>query len=135
GAAVRHRGAGDVRRALRRATARRAGVRVLVRRRRAVPLRHDVPAWPREGLLLLPRRPGVPGVLPPAGAPRARQRGAVGGPGPRRALRPRGPQPAPHLRLTPPHFHRTLEHHAVSPHFGTSRGFTALWNTCYRRTS
>src|SRR5690606_38465390 len=103
----------------RRATARRAGVRVLVRRRRAVPLRHDVPARPRQGLLLLSRRPGVPGVLPPAGAPRARQRRAVGGPGPRRALRPRGPQPAPHLRLTPT---------PLSPHFATSRGFTALWN-------
>src|SRR5690606_7253205 len=48
-------------------------------------------------------------------------------------LRPRDPRPRARPPLTPaphapPHFHRTLEHSAVSPHFGTLRGVTALWN-------
>src|SRR5690606_5264331 len=50
-----------------------------------------------------------------------------------------GPRPP---RRPQPHFHRTLQHARVSPHFatapvsphfGTTAGFTALWNTARRR--
>ena len=72
------RARGDVRRAVRHPAAGRAGVRQLVLRRRGVPLRLLLPPRPGPGLLLPPRRPGVPDV-PPAGGPADhRQRGRAG---------------------------------------------------------
>ena len=69
---------GDVRRVLRHPRPRRAGLHLLVHRRRGVPLRLHLPARPRQDLLLLPRRPGLPGLPPQGRAQGDRQRRAVG---------------------------------------------------------
>ena len=60
--------------------ARRARVRLLLRRRRGVPLRRRLPPRQGQGLLLQPRRPGVPRLPPERDPARAGQRRGVGPP-------------------------------------------------------
>ena len=70
-------------------------------RRRGVPLRLHLAARQGQGLLLLPRRPGLPRLPPPRHQAGAGQRRAVGAPRRRRATAPRPAvvnEPAPVLR-------------------------------------